>query len=47
MALAVRRDPGMQVAEDRAWVEDRPDEERWQLIDGTLAVADLYDDIGF
>ncbi len=47
MAVAARRDTRMQVAEYRDWVEDRPDEERWQLIDGTLAVAELYDDIGF
>ena len=34
MALAVRRDPGMGVAEYQVWVADRPDEERWELIDG-------------
>lgn len=34
MALALRRDPGMQVAEYQAWVADRPDEEPWELIDG-------------
>ncbi|MBB2962313.1 Uma2 family endonuclease [Methylobacterium sp. R2-1] len=34
MALAFRRDPGMRVAEYQAWVADRPDEERWELIDG-------------
>ncbi|MGX5775217.1 Uma2 family endonuclease [Methylorubrum zatmanii] len=34
MALALRRDPGMRVAEYQAWVADRPDEERWELIDG-------------
>lgn len=34
MALALRRDPGMRVAEYQAWVGDRPDEERWELIDG-------------
>ena len=33
MALALRRDPGMRVAEYQAWVEERPDEERWELID--------------
>lgn len=34
MALALRRDPGMRVAEYQAWVADLPDEERWELIDG-------------
>jgi Uma2 family endonuclease len=34
MALAVRRDPGMGVAEYQEWVAERPDEERWELIDG-------------
>ena len=34
MALALRRDPGMRVAEYQAWVDHRPDEERWELIDG-------------
>lgn len=34
MALALRRDPGMRVAEYQVWAADRPDEERWELIDG-------------
>lgn len=34
MALALRRDPGMRVAEYQAWVAPLPDEERWELIDG-------------
>ena len=34
MALAVRRDARMSVAEYRRWVEPRPDEERWELLDG-------------
>ncbi|WP_438345073.1 Uma2 family endonuclease [Methylorubrum populi] len=34
MALALRCDPGMRVAEYQVWVADRPDEERWELIDG-------------
>ena len=34
MALALRRDPGMRVAEYQAWVADLPDEECWELIDG-------------
>lgn len=34
MAVAVRRDPGMGVAEYQEWVAGRPDEERWELIDG-------------
>jgi Uma2 family endonuclease len=34
MALAVRRDTRMRVAEYRRWVEPRPDEERWELLDG-------------
>ncbi|CAO4152252.1 Uma2 family endonuclease [Methylorubrum aminovorans] len=34
MALALRRDPGMGLAEYQAWVADRPDEERWGLFDG-------------
>lgn len=39
MALAVRRDPGMGVAEYQVWVADRPDEERWELIDGEPVLA--------
>ena len=34
MALALRRDPGIRVAEYQAWVTPLPDEERWELIDG-------------
>ncbi|UMY19195.1 Uma2 family endonuclease [Methylobacterium organophilum] len=34
MVAAALRDTRMQVAEDRAWVEDRPDEERRQPVDG-------------
>ena len=34
MALALRRDPGMRVAEYQAWIADLPAEERWELIAG-------------
>lgn len=34
MGVAVRREPGMNVAEFQAWVEDTPDDERWELLDG-------------
>lgn len=34
MALAVKRDARMNVAAYRRWVEPRPDEERWELLDG-------------
>ena len=34
MALAVKRDARMRVAEYRRWLEPRPDEERWELLDG-------------
>ncbi|MHC2001109.1 Uma2 family endonuclease [Methylobacterium sp. CM6241] len=34
MAVAARRDTRMTVAEFRLWAEPRPDEERWELIDG-------------
>ncbi|MEL6064433.1 MULTISPECIES: Uma2 family endonuclease [unclassified Methylobacterium] len=34
MALAVKRDARMNVAAYRHWVEPRPDEERWELLDG-------------
>lgn len=34
MALAVKRDARMDVAEYRAWVEAKPDEGRWELLDG-------------
>lgn len=34
MALAARRDARMSVAEYQVWVESRPDEERWELLDG-------------
>ena len=37
MALALRRDPGMRVAEYQVWAVDRPDEERWELFDGEPA----------
>lgn len=39
MALAVRRDPGMGVADYQFWVADRPDEERRELIDGEPVLA--------
>ena len=34
MAVAARRDARMSVAEYRAWVEGRPGDERWELLDG-------------
>ncbi|GJE57960.1 Uma2 family endonuclease [Methylobacterium trifolii] len=34
MAVAARRDSRMGVAAYRVWVESRPDEERWELLDG-------------
>jgi Uma2 family endonuclease len=34
MALAARRDARMSVAEYQVWVESRPDDERWELLDG-------------
>lgn len=34
MALAVKRGVRMDVDEYRAWVEAKPDEERWELLDG-------------
>ncbi len=34
MAVAVRRDPPMRVAEYKQWVAARPEGERWELIDG-------------
>lgn len=34
MALAARRDARMSVAEYQVWVESRPEEERWELLDG-------------
>ena len=34
MALAVKRDARMSVAEYRRWLEPRPDGERWELLDG-------------
>lgn len=34
MAVAVRRDPGMGVAEYQEWGAEPRDEERWELIDG-------------
>lgn len=34
MAVAARRDTRMTVAEFRPWAEPRPDDERWELIDG-------------
>ncbi|BAU90754.1 hypothetical protein MPPM_2149 [Methylorubrum populi] len=41
MALALRRDPGTRVAEYQVWAADRPDEERWELIDGEPAPTPL------
>lgn len=34
MAVAARRETGMSVGEYRVWVEDRPDDERWELLEG-------------
>lgn len=34
MAVAARRDTRMRVAEYRDWAATRPDDERWELIDG-------------
>ena len=34
MAVAVRRDARMRVAEYKQWAATRPDDERWELIDG-------------
>ncbi|SFI97736.1 Uma2 family endonuclease [Methylobacterium brachiatum] len=34
MALAAKRDTRMGFAAFRRWAEDRPDEERWELLDG-------------
>ncbi len=34
MALALRRNPPMRVADFLAMIRDRPDEERWELLDG-------------
>ncbi|WP_375464313.1 Uma2 family endonuclease [uncultured Methylobacterium sp.] len=34
MALAVKRDVRMSVAAYQAWVESKPEEERWELLDG-------------
>ncbi|KQT46574.1 hypothetical protein ASG52_12670 [Methylobacterium sp. Leaf456] len=34
MAVAVRRDPPMRVAEYKEWLAARPEGERWELIDG-------------
>lgn len=34
MALAVKRDAGMDVVAFRRWVEARPEHERWELLDG-------------
>ena len=34
MGVAVRRETRMSVGEYQVWVEDRPDEERWELLDG-------------
>ncbi|MBE7244244.1 MAG: Uma2 family endonuclease [Actinomycetospora chiangmaiensis] len=34
MALAVKRDARMGVEEYKRWLEPRPDEERWELLDG-------------
>lgn len=34
MAVAMRRETRMSVAEYRVWAETRPDDERWELLDG-------------
>lgn len=34
MGVAVRREPGMSVAEFQTWVEETPEDERWELLDG-------------
>lgn len=34
MALAAKRDARMSVADFKLWAEPRPDEERWELLDG-------------
>lgn len=34
MPLAARRDARMSVSEFRLWAEPRPDDERWELLDG-------------
>ncbi len=34
MSLALRRAPRMRVADFIAMIRDRPDEERWELLDG-------------
>ena len=34
MGVAVRRETRMSVAEYQAWVEAKPDDERWELLDG-------------
>jgi len=34
MAVSARRDPRMRVAEYRDWAAARPDDERWELIEG-------------
>ena len=34
MAVAARRESRMGVAEYQVWVEGRPDDERWELLDG-------------
>lgn len=38
MAVAARRDTRMRVAEYRDWAAGRPDDERWELIEGVPAL---------
>ncbi len=39
MSLALRRAPRMRVADFMATIRDRPDEERWELLDGEAVLA--------
>ncbi|MGX7705655.1 Uma2 family endonuclease [Methylobacterium sp. Gmos1] len=39
MSLALRRAPRMRVAEFLEMIRDRPDEERWELLDGEAVLA--------
>lgn len=41
MGGAVRRETGMSVAEYQVWIEDRPDDERWELLDGEPLLTPL------
>ncbi|RYZ32165.1 MAG: Uma2 family endonuclease, partial [Propionibacteriaceae bacterium] len=34
MAVAAKRDDRMSVPDYRVWVAGRPDDERWELLDG-------------